>query len=473
MAIPIKEERQIKYLSYCIRHNDKLNQFSDDHYVNKDYITIFKAIEIMHISKMPFDLDEIAQVCVREHKGDTKSKEYWSENIAKIHDTLFDFDSIDFIIKKIREDYVSEKVYENIVHKIAGEFSAKGEIKTDELLKYQYELSLLVDELSNDDDGLKEYAKHLEDYEDIAERQLKGEIPKRIIGYNCIDSHFGYRTIDAGEFIILAGFTGSGKSLFKENIETRLVNRKYPVISEVLEMNNERTLGRKLSISLNQNIDELFKDYDKAETEAEKKDIESKFRRKIHGAKRKKNLAMSFKRGIDLIELENHIVKAKRMFKRDGVIKEQTDFCYITIDLLDQLEELSNSDWGVVKKGINDFHMLLQKYNLGGICVLQAGDEVFDKGKRKPKRPEDCDFLHIDTSMLRGGQVFRERARAIFSLTRPLELKKKFFPDRMEEWECEDDDIINVQLIKSNNTKSLFKQFVLEDTGNIKEFLGD
>ena len=100
--------------------------------------------------------------------------------------------------------------------------------------------------------------------------------------------------------------------------------------------------------------------------------------------------------------------------------------------------------------------------------VIQANENKFRGGKIF-KKPDELDFYKVGLEDIEGSASFAQRCRVIMTLTRPLQLKKRYFPEQMEQWEIET-DFINCNIVKQNDGAEGFIQFVFGDNFNIYPF---
>jgi hypothetical protein len=120
-----------------------------------------------------------------------------------------------------------------------------------------------------------------------------------------------------------------------------------------------------------------------------------------------------------------------------------------------------NGEYGEgVDKGATELHNITKDTHVHTVLVVQANENRFRAGMRF-KNAEEIDRHVFVGEDIKGGAGWRERCRMVFSIFRPLVLKKQYFPDRMEEWLLEE-DIIWVHCFKNNNGPEFRLPFVFD-----------
>jgi hypothetical protein len=97
--------------------------------------------------------------------------------------------------------------------------------------------------------------------------------------------------------------------------------------------------------------------------------------------------------------------------------------------------------------------------------LLQGNENKLRMGKIF-KKAEELDYYRIGVEDIEGGASFAAKARLVLSLNRPVQMKKQLFPQRMEEWNMED-DLLNISGVKQNDAPLFFTQFSFGDNMRI------
>ena len=160
---------------------------------------------------------------------------------------------------------------------------------------------------------------------------------------------------------------------------------------------------------------------------------------------------------MSLVQLDSFLSKCKQKFREAGVLPED-EYMFVTSDLTEQIEELSGKSGTDLKEGINNLLKLCKKHNCHKLNILQSNENLFRSGKMF-SQPESCDFFTLQPEMIEGGAVYAARSRVVIAVNRPLLLKRRFFPDREEEWDIEE-DILYLNIVKMNDGKLSRTSFV-------------
>ena len=72
------------------------------------------------------------------------------------------------------------------------------------------------------------------------------------------------------------------------------------------------------------------------------------------------------------------------------------------------------------------------------------------RGGKRFNTPEQCDNFTLQYEDIFGGSSYAARARVTFAVNRPMMLKRRFMPQRSEEWDLEE-DIMWINLVKEND----------------------
>jgi replicative DNA helicase len=355
----------------------------------------------------------------------------------------FDDKVIKSFTKNIK-DYDVKKQIIKTVEKFLTETTARGELHYDTIRTLAD--NILYNSIKLDDDKtVRTNVDLVESYKETLKKRESGQ-SKRSYGYNVIDKML-IRPAAAGEMTTLFGIKGSGKSLICKGMENILVNKGACVISVNLEMIEESNMDRFVSMETNLSLEDLLSD-NKSE------EMKRVIQEALELRETKLNYAYYAEPIITLNELDAYIYKCKQKFKEAGVLPED-GYCFITIDLTEQIEELSGKAGTELKPGVNRLLQICKKHNCHVVNVLQANENIF-RGGKSFSDPDSCDNFSLQPEMVEGGSVYAARSRIVMAVNRPLSLKRRFFPNREEEWDiCT--DLIYVNIVKQNDSPFLSK----------------
>jgi hypothetical protein len=236
-----------------------------------------------------------------------------------------------------------------------------------------------------------------------------------------------------------------------------LVNSNVPVISINLEMTEESNMDRKISVATNYSLEQLL-DYEFLQSEENIKFIEES----LLSLEERKNYIYYSEPEMSLDQLDKLLYRSKQYFA-DHHILPKDEYMFITSDLTEQIEELSGKAGTDLKPGVNKLLQLAKKYKSHKLNILQSNENHFRAGKNF-STPEAIDNFSLQPEMVEGGSVYAARSRCVLAVNRPLTLKRRFFPDREDEWNLEN-DILFCNVVKQNDSQFLSRApFVFSDS---------
>ncbi|OQA15559.1 MAG: hypothetical protein BWY64_02836 [bacterium ADurb.Bin363] len=434
--VPSVEEDEFYCLSHCILFPDKLDnlkKFTNDHTekirqvlneLKQNQISFDKNILIKETS-LPVEIEKIFSLNAKDEKAfDSYAKainDYWTQIdiIGKVQEFLYSSN------KKGGLDYTKIK---DLASEILNNY-------------HKYDDSAVI---LNTHDLSERYRNEME-------QRDKG-LSQRTTGSKDLDKLLA-RPFAPQEMTTLFGNKGSGKSLFCKFLENNLITLGVCVISINLEMTDTSNYDRLISMREGISLPDLIKS-----------DKEPRLKSKIENGIKKieqiKNF-LYYKEGeVSLDQLESLIKKSKVIFKELGVLPED-EYCVVTIDLTEQIEELSGKAGTDLKPGINRLLQIAKRSNCHIVNILQSNENIF-RGGRMLGTPEACESFSLQPEHVEGGSVYAARSRAVIAVNRPTVLKRRFFPAREEEWDLEP-DVMWINVVKQNDAKLGRTAFVFSE----------
>jgi energy-coupling factor transporter ATP-binding protein EcfA2 len=434
--IPSVEEDEKYFIAHILKNPQELNLISENQLKTSQAKQFYKTISSLynddHIEKYDNTLIKRNNINLEQDYVDDifrirlKDKEYLNHCIKNIKDY-----EVKLHIGKTTEDFLTQ-------------ITAKGD------LNYEIIRTLANDILHNtvkldDDSSLRTYKDLTSSYRDTLKRRIAGE-GRKSLGFKSLD-RIVIRPAAPGEMTTLFGMKGSGKSLFAKSIETMLINSGVPVISINLEMTEESNMDRKISVATNYSLEQLL-DYDFLQSEENIQFIEDSLLR----LEEKKNYIYYSEPEISLDGIDKLAYKSRQYFADHGVLPKD-GYMFMTSDLTEQVEELSGRAGTELKPGVNKILKICKKYNMHKMNILQSNENLFRSG-RMFSSPEACDSFCLQPEHVEGGAVYAARSRVVMAVNRPLTLKRRFFPEREEEWNLEE-DIMWANIVKQNDSPFL------------------
>jgi replicative DNA helicase len=432
--IPSTEEDEKHILSYIIKHPEEHYLIGIDDLTQPNTKEVYNAVCDCYLN---LDIKLFDRRVIQRHCPSVPL-DYVNSILEKQN---FDKNLIKSCIKNIK-DYKVKLQIGDTVEKFLIQTTSKGELNYDTIRGLAD--NILYNSIKLDDDKtVRTNIDLVQSYREVLKKREEGS-NKRSYGYKSIDLML-IRPAAQGEMTTVFGMKGSGKSLLVKGMENMLVNKGTCVISINLEMIEESNMDRLISMETNLSLEEILSDN---KSEEIKQIIEENLKLR----ESRLNYAYYAEPMITLNELDAYIYKCKQKFKESGVLPDD-GYCFITIDLTEQIEELSGKAGTELKPGVNRLLQICKKHNVHMLHVLQSNENLFRGGKMF-SAPEMCDTFSLQPEMVEGGSVYAARSRVVMAVNRPLTLKRRFFPQREEEWDLET-DIVYASIVKQNDSPKL------------------
>lgn len=376
-----------------------------------------------------------------------------SDTYQRIVNTYTTFDNVNFYFNKLKDIFIQNEILKKVESIIAKSIDKKDFDKQG--IK---ELSGLLESdivSLGDNEGLLDTSQLTERYRKEQQLRQTGE-RKRSLGFAELDKYVT-RTAAPEEITILLGFKGFGKSAFKLSQENNLINDGICVVSFNPEMptisNTDRLVGIRSGISI---YDLIKKDKDQR--------LQNTIERELKRIEEIPNFLYIEEPSLNIYSVLEKIRKAKQIFSDRGVLPDD-EYMFVTFDTFDMLEEFENADPKKIKSNVNQYHRKIsRKEKIHSEWLLQANENKI-RGTIF-KKPDDLDFYKFGEEDIEGGAAYSSKARVVMSINRPVQMKKKYFPDRMDEWNMEL-DLLNLSGVKQNDGPLFFTQFSFNENMRI------
>lgn len=449
--VPKTEEAEKKYIGYLFSKPVETFIIPSNEYLDSNHRLIVESLMEMQTNDLKIDYDSLLLLCKK------KKSNFDSEILYKIYNQPKDFENIELFKKEIIEGALKRKTLvklEDLLIKTTNKnFFDINNFQN--LLQDLLETSLSLDEVN-----LLDGKQLKEEYQKILNKRKEG-ISQKSLGYEALHRIIK-KPAAPGEMTGIVGQKGSCKSTFVKNIEKKLTSIGTCVISINLEMTTESNMDRFQCISTGLPLDIILsKDVTSRE--------QSQITRALDNWENIHNYLYYAEPSLSINQLDGLIYKAKRIFKKKNVLPKD-GYCIIILDLVTMLSEFSESDTPYkVEANVNKLHMIARKHNVHIIPILQANENKLRNGKIF-KNPSELDYYKVGLEDIKNSAAWAERCRVIMTLTRPVQLKKRFFPEQDELWNLET-DVINLNVVKQNDGPEGFCQFVMNENFRIYPFI--
>ncbi len=437
--INLKNEQ--KYASYLMRNPKESLRIGLKCILNINIRNIVQAIQKLSQEDLSYTHDELLIFLSEIDTTITKSQ------LEELYNAFIDFDNIQFIREKIHECYIKSYVTKSILEDILVNVTKSGDYNIKKLKELGNFLIYNASELENNL-NIKNSKELGMDYDKTLKERAEG-IAKRSLGFDSLNRAVT-RPASDGEMTGLVSFKGMAKSIFTKTINNININRKVPVLDLDLEMSQESSVDRFMAMRGGHSIYELMmKNKDER--------MRNRLIRDLEAFKRNPYYLYYNEPNITLDDFDSIIFKAKALFRESGILKDNEEYIYISVDLLELIRDFSIPTPEKLNPAMNKLHSIIKKHQSHLFFTLQANENKIRS--MRFTRPEDLDYYKIGLEDIYGSSVYAGRARVMLSLQRPKHLKYMFFPDRADEWDLEE-DIINCNCIKQNDGKLFFQQYV-------------
>jgi archaellum biogenesis ATPase FlaH len=452
--LPKTEHLEKRIITYLINHPSNVENFKIDWFVISEYKIIYKAIYDIVTNDKNFDLVLLLEYIRKD------IAEYDSEKLNNLILEYKDdkFGSITETGESLKNSWLKLKSLET-VETIIEQVSEKNDVDYDTINNCAESLLDNMKQI-NDDRLILTGADLASRYMDALIAREEG-VTKRSFGLKTIDDKLSYPA-PPGCYSLLVGRTGSGKSIVKRVLENGLLYQDICVLSIDLEMPLIPNMDRQISMKLDIPIDSLL---DKDKPERLKKRLDEE----LAELESKKNYLYVEHPSIDLKTLDSIIYKSKMKFRDQGILPED-EYMVVIIDLITMIKEFSGTSGSDLDDCVNKLNALCKKHKVHIMGVAQANETKLRQKSSHFKSPDEIDKFQINLEDIKGGSALAERSRIAFSLFRPLDMKKLYFPALEEELSTEL-DLIHFNLIKKNLEKDYFSiKFKLLDNFRLHEY---
>lgn len=438
-------EEEKKCLVFLLKYSQHTFLFKEEWFLNTFYRNCFKLL--CDIKNKKYELSDL--IFFELYEKTYQKEENEAIKLLFLESKRTEPVDVTFLVDKLQKFYITNKVIGKSEDFFAKLVETKQNFDKNQVLQKLKEIELVLNE--GEEKKLHTFKDLAQNYRQIHIQRRQG-ISSRSIGSKEVDK---YLTKPAApqEMTCIVGRKGFGKSAFKNYLQNTLVNRGVPVISFELEMSNESTDDRIICSRSGLSLEELVK-----------KDIDERtsyiIENEVKKLEQQKNYLRYCDPTLNLEQLDNLLELGVHTFQELDVLGPDKYFVAF-FDTLDIMDDFDNASPKQIKRNVNILHRLYRKYNAHFIPILQANENKFRTG-HVFKKPEELDYFHVTMEDIEGGAAFAARSRVVISINRPLQLKKQFFPERMDEWALEL-DLLNVHIIKQNDGKLAFLQFTFED----------
>lgn len=444
---PINIEHEQRYISYIIKVNqDEAFYFEKDVFTDSSISALWNSCRTLLEDGIPLTIENIAAEAKNHDSRINK------DNIEAIINDYNDFSNPEYIRNLVKGNYIKNKYSRQFIEDVLTDLSSAGEINTEKLKKVSLEMADEIEYLYDKENDLKTSEELIEQYKDDLIRRSKG-FTKRSLGYEVLNDIIERPAAD-GQITTIGALSGNLKSLFTLSIVNNLTFKDVPVLFISPEMTYEQTLDRSFAMKGKINIKNIV------HIEEESR-IWNKLNPLFEKFKDRKNFMFTDKGGLSIKDVEKRIVRTKTKFRNAGVFKDGDEYIFVVIDLLSMLTDLAGATPAQIIESLDRLLEIAKKYGIHILGVIQANEGQLRENRRPFEVPDDVDNFKLGLGDIKWGSAWRERSRVMMTLTRPLEMKKLYFPEFMDEWKLAK-DIVKVHVLKQNEGDLGFCRFAFD-----------
>jgi hypothetical protein len=378
----------------------------------------------------------------------------------------YEHDNIDQYKNDLYKLIVQEAIQDGVLSEFTIAISKK-QIDTEELRGLYDQLGEKLDTLDKTEEAEKVWAEIDEyiDYEGVLKDRLKGR--RLSSGCSLLDTHLYNGSLYPGEITTILGFTGSGKSTFKNALVEKRRIQGLPTIDINLEMSETATLDSKMALRFRK-PKALFHLTDEDYKDDQYEYIISEMEKRYPRAKRNKSYVSYNTTSLSIYKLKKKIL----VFKRKMGLKK-LDYACVFIDLITQIKEFNQgtgnkADW--YEHAMESLLSLSKELNIHIVGVVQQ-KRINDR--IRIREVDDVEIFRPTVETIKNGHAIAERSRCVLAIFRKKHFVKEYLPNDPELEVM--DDIMECQIIKQNmgDISPIFKYLFNGATGEIYKYIED
>ncbi|WP_192505188.1 DnaB-like helicase C-terminal domain-containing protein [Leptospira interrogans] len=267
------------------------------------------------------------------------------------------------------------------------------------------------------------------------------------LGFDCLDKLI-FKPASMHELTIIAGESGTGKSLFSLAMEIELLKRGTCVVKIFPEMGQARNHDRFLSMITKMVTKNLNKEL------LGKPDYLKEIKYKISQFRELTNRYYPYdNRNVSVEGLREIFIGAKKYFSEAGALPED-EYMIVFIDLLSLLK-----DWGTtapdIEESLAHLNRIMGEFPVHIVGIVQTNEA----NQRTPKTMHD---QYLTVYNIKNSATYKERARDVLIINRPSVIAKRIGLSYTGQ------DILDVSLVKSNDGELGSAKFLFEHSNGLR-----
>lgn len=432
-------------VSYYFNNFDSIKEFPFEKFQDLKLKETVKTLKVLKEENLKFNLETVNSFIARNNGVKVSYQE-----LITLKDSYNDFTNINHHLEKLESDHSKQIVATGLVKTLVSKVNSGDEIQSDEL---ESELEQILSTLRNSKKKksiLKTSDDLADDYEQlILERQNPNL--RKSVGFKVVDDKL-VRPGGAKEIMIIAALRSMGKTTFKQNMINNLVKKGIPIVNFDLEMSQESSTDRHVTMTSGASMMDLNKPITNNE-------VHQKIKMSMDDLRSRKNYIYTDKAGLSFKDINEELHNAKEIFRSRGVLKGDDEYVMFFIDVLNMVVDFSNQDPVTLLQGLDKLNVIVKDHKSHCVGIVQINETMFRTGKIWSL--EDIDNYRPTIEQIYGGSAYSQRARTVAILNRSKFLKELRFPEMKSVWEAEN-DIMQFHVVKQSDGELFLQDFVFD-----------
>lgn len=422
-------------VSYVLHNLNKLYEIDSGLFVSPKTKAIYAACKETNEKQLAFSFDTLTSIAVKSYPS------IGPNDIQTIYDNYSDFQNLDYHLQLQKDYYLKEVDLPKIFEDIHVEQKKKGgRVNRDFLItKLNSAISIINSDAGSDLDILS--SSEWMDVHRRGDEARQKDLHPKSIGWSTLDKLIKQPML-AGEITTIAAPSGMGKSIFVLNVIYNLIRRNTPVLSINTEMGAVTNADRFIGLWGNIQSDSIIQ---RNRSQA----ITDKIEATRQEISKNNYIHYKSKRSLYISDIDKMIYRTKEKMMDLKAWDFENPYMVVTLDLFELLLDIKMKDANLLAKAVDDLHRMLEKHTINEnpyvsfLIVTQIGETLFrDTSFRKRfKTMDDLDDFTFSVEDIYGSSGFTQRSRTVLTLSRPQQLKRKFFPMEAETLDPQDDQI--------------------------------
>lgn len=416
-----------KQLLCCLREQPELiEKLEGNHFVTKEARELLEVMQTLKNQKVTLTLEHLV------NEGNKKNPAITLEVLGELFKTEHDLTAFDYYHQRMRSDRAKWVIENEVVNNILIHVMKKGDLNLPLIEKFIATLEENVSLARGGKSRLVSPGEFINSY--------MGQIDKRNEGQDLWptgDSQLdGMLTMGFSpkNQTSLFGDTGMGKSMVALNWTNKIINKRIPCASFMLEMDLMSTGDRLIALRNRLLLRQLL-----PHTSGES--LEEWVMELLEAERARFDKMNSF----FFVDETNLFIRDVESLIKEAKKKMKTDYLVAFIDLWSMLKDVSGRDPGDYEEGMNLSLEVAKRQNVHLVNIIQMKRP--DSGFR-PTTLESLQRLRPTRNSIKNSAAIAERSRNVFGVFREKYYANEYFHDDPEVQAL--DDIVEVQNLKQS-----------------------